>query len=162
MSNRSLTVLAFLLGAFVAPFSASAQVLYGSLTGNVTDVAGSAVPNAKVDAVNISNGAGKQATTDGRGVFLIQDLQAGVYKVTISAPSFSILVESGVQIAENTDRRIDVQLQVANVGQTVTVQADAAVLQTDRADVNHQITTQEVADLPLTGTNGMRNFESIY
>jgi hypothetical protein len=162
MSNRSLAVASLVLSFFAAPFSASSQVLYGSLTGNVTDVSGSAVPNAKVDATNIGTGIGKQATTDGRGVFLIQDIQPGVYKVTISAPAFSILVESGVQIAENTDRRIDVQLQVANVGQTVTVAADTAVLQTDRADVNHQITTQEVADLPLTGTNGMRNFESIY
>src|SRR5580658_1972225 len=123
MSNRSFTVLALLFGAFAAPLTASAQVLYGSLTGNVTDVSGSAVPNAKVDAANISTGIGKQATTDGRGVFLMQDLQAGVYKVTISAPAFATLVESGVLIAENTDRRVDVQLQVANVGQSVTVQA---------------------------------------
>jgi len=162
MSNRSFTVLCLLLGSFAAPFTASAQVLYGSLTGIVTDVSGGAVPNAKVDVTNISTGIAKQATTDGRGVFLMQDLQAGVYKVTISAPAFSTTVESGVEIAENTDRRVDIQLQVANVGQTVTVQADAAVLQTDRADVNHQISTQEVADLPLTGTNGMRNFESIF
>jgi Carboxypeptidase regulatory-like domain len=136
MSNRSFTDLALFLGAVVAPFTASAQVLYGSLTGDVTDVSGSAVPNARVDATNIATGIGKQAATDGRGVFLMQDLQAGVYKVKIGAPSFATLVESGVLIAENTDRRVDIQLQVANVGQTVTVQADAAVLRTDRADVS--------------------------
>ena len=120
------------------------------------------MPNAKVEATNISTGTSNQATTDERGVFLIQDIQAGVYKLSISAPAFGTTVQTGIEVAQNTVRRVDVQLQVANVGQTVTVAADAAVLQTDRADVNHQITTQEVADLPLTGTNGMRNFESIY
>jgi Carboxypeptidase regulatory-like domain len=162
MLNQSFTVVSFLFCAFVAPFTSSAQVLYGSLTGNVTDKTGAAVPNAKVEAVNAGTGVAKQATTDDRGVFLIQDVQAGIYKLTIGAPAFASVVESGVQVAENTVRRVDVELQLANVGQTVTVAADAAVLQTDRADVNHQITTEDVADLPLTGTNGMRNFESIF
>jgi len=162
MLNRSFAVLTLVIGLSTASVTASAQVLYGSLTGNVTDVSGSAVPNARVDATNVGNGVAKQATTDDRGVFLIQDVQAGVYKLTITAPAFGAVVESGVQVVENTVRRVDVQLQVANVGQTVTVAADAAALQTDRADVNHEITTQEIADLPLTGTNGMRNFESIY
>ncbi len=72
------------------------------------------------------------------------------------------MVEDGVQVTLNTVRRIDVQLQLANVGQTVTVQADAAVLQTDRADVNHQVTTQDDRRPAVTGTNGMRNFESLH
>jgi len=162
MSNRSFGAAALLLFSLAVPFTASAQVLYGSLTGNVTDKTSAAVPNAKVEAVNAATGTTKEAATDERGVFLIQDVQPGVYKLTISAPAFAALVEDGVQVLENTVRRLDVQLQLAAVGQTITVQADAAILQTDRADVNHQISTQEVDDLPITGTNGMRNFESIY
>ena len=135
MSNRSFTVLCLLLGAFAAPFTASTQVLYGSLTGNVTDVSGSAVPNAKVDAVNISNGIGKQATTDGRGVFLMQDLQAGVYKVTISAPSFSILVESGVQIAENLHPVTNPALDAQGYDGEEMVQTIAEACRLDGGDV---------------------------
>jgi hypothetical protein len=162
MSNRPLAVLTLLCGSLMLPFTASSQVLYGSLTGNVTDTSGAPVPNAKVDAANIATGIAKQAITDERGVFLIQDVQAGVYKLTFSAPSFANTVETGVEVVENTVRRVDVKLQVASVGQSVTVAAAAAVLQTDRADVNHQISERDVADLPLTGTNGMRNFESIF
>jgi hypothetical protein len=101
-------------------------------------------------------------TADARGVFLFQDLQAGSYKLTFSALSFANTVESGVQVIENTARRIDVQLQLASVGQTVTVAADTAVLQTDRADVNTQVSRQEITDLPTAGTNGSRNFESVF
>jgi hypothetical protein len=68
----------------------------------------------------------RQATTDDRGLFLLPDLQAGVYGVTITAFGFAVRAESGVQVAENTVRRLDVQLQLAAVGQTVTVNAEAA------------------------------------
>jgi len=163
MSIRPLAAIALLTGFLVLPFSAPAQVLYGSLTGNVTDKSGAAVPDAKVDATNIGTGISKQTQTDDRGVYRFQDCQAGTYKVTIGATGFAGTVETGVQITENTERRIDVQLEVANLGQTVTVTAsDTAVLQTDRADVNVQVSEQEIADLPMTGANGSRNFESVF
>ena len=123
MSNRFPALAAFILLAG----NARAQVLYGSLTGNVTDKSGAGVPGAKVEAVNQSTNVPKQTTADNRGSFLIQDVQAGVYKITISAPSFANTIESGVEVTENTVRRVDIQLQLANVGQTVTVAADVAV-----------------------------------
>jgi hypothetical protein len=162
MSNWSFAIFSVGAGLLLAPFASPAQVLYGTLTGNVTDKTGAAVPNAKVEALNSDTGIAQQATTDDRGVYLFQELQIGAYKLTITATAFAVTVEDKVQLTQNTERRVDVQLQLASVGQTVTVQADAAVLQTDRADVNHQISTQEIADLPLTGTNGMRNFESVF
>jgi hypothetical protein len=151
-----------LLISLALPNAASAQVLYGSLTGNVTDVSGAPVPNAAVEATNIATGISKKTTTDDRGVFLIQDAQAGTYKLAINAPSFANTVESGIEVSENSTRRIDIQLQVAKVGQTVTVAANTAVLQTDRADVSHQITADEITDLPAAGTLGSRNFESVF
>jgi hypothetical protein len=105
MSNRPLAVLTLLCGSLMLPFTASSQVLYGSLTGNVTDTSGAPVPNAKVDAANIATGIAKQAITDERGVFLVQDVQAGVYKLTFSAPSFANTVETGVEVVENTPQR---------------------------------------------------------
>jgi hypothetical protein len=142
--------------------AAYSQVLYGSLTGNVADKTGAAVPNATVVATNAGTGVSKQAKTDERGAFLIQDVQAGIYKLTFNAPAFAETVESGVEVLENTVRRVDVKLQVANLGQTVTVAADLAILQTDRADVNTQVTGDQVVDLPLAGTNGSLNFESTF
>jgi hypothetical protein len=162
MSNRFCCTAALLLSLTVLPLTAPAQVLYGSLTGNVTDKSGGAVPNAKVEALNVGTNIVKQATTDDRGAFLIQDLQAGTYKVTVSAAAFANTVASRVDVVENTVRRIDLQLEVASVGQTVNVDAEVSVLQTDRADVNHQISGDEVTDLPTAGTNGSRNFESVF
>lgn len=97
MSNRFTNTLPrfiLLVLLSLSPFSASAQVLYGSLTGNVTDPSGAAVPLAKVETTNIATGTSRQATTDERGGYVISDLQAGTYKLTFSASSFSSVVES--------------------------------------------------------------------
>ena len=138
-----------------------AQVLYGTLTGSVVDASNAVVPNAKIEAVNTSTGVGRQTTSDERGAFQINDLQAGSYKVTISAPSFGTVVQEGVTILTNTIRRIDARLQVAQVSESVTISASALSLQTDRADVNNQITKTQVMNLPFGGAQG-RNFQNLY
>lgn len=136
-----------------------AQVLYGSLTGNVTDGTGASVPGAKVEAVNTGTGVIKQATTDDRGVYLFSDLQPGAYKVTISAASFSSAVQDGVDLNANTTRRLDARLQVSQVNESINVSASNVTLQTDRADVNTQLQQSQISNLPV---GSGRNFQTLY
>src|ERR1700752_3784526 len=96
-----------------------AQVLYGSLTGNVTDATGAAVPNVKVEASNIGTGISRVATTDSSGSYSFNDLQAGAYRITFTAPSFRTVVQEGVRIVSNSILRSDLQLQVAQVSDTI-------------------------------------------
>lgn len=136
-----------------------AQVLYGSLTGNVTDAGGGAVAGAKIEVLDTATGVSREVAADEHGVYLISNLQAGTYRVTISAASFQTVVEQNVAVDANTVRREDAQLQVAQVNQSVTVNAAAVPLQTDRADVSTEIGSAPLANLPL-GAN--RNFETLY
>src|SRR2546423_14579395 len=69
--------------------AAMGQVLYGSLTGNVTDPSGASVVGAKVTALNIGTGVSTDTTVNASGVYRFQALQAGTYKVTISAANFA-------------------------------------------------------------------------
>src|SRR5690349_21810069 len=150
MSFRALTCsLAAVLLTVVLEVPAAAQTLYGSLTGNVTDSSGSVVPNAKVEVLNVGTSILKSAQTDERGAYLFTDLQPGVYRVTISAPSFSTRAVEGVTITQNTTLRVDATLAVSQLIETVTVNAAAVALQTDRADINHVISANEAVDLPL-------------
>src|SRR5215210_7335223 len=130
---------AFILSvtSLTLPGAARAQVLYGSLTGNVTDSAGAAVPGATVTAVNAGTNVSKETTTNEDGIYQFSDLLPGVYKVTITGNGFTTTVSEGVNIEVNNVRRLDVTLQPGGVRDTVTVNADTlAALQTDRADVN--------------------------
>ena len=147
-----------LAGCLALPASLQGQVLYGSITGNVTDKSGLPLPAAKVEALNTETGAAKQTTTDPHGAFLFNDLQPGVYQVTISANGFGTTVRNKIQLDVNTDRRVDVSLEVSQMNQSVTVEASAAVLQADRVEVNMQISDKEVEDLPLAGS---RNFQTL-
>lgn len=157
---RSTSISALVL-ALAITISAHAQTLYGSLTGNVTDKTSAAIPGARVEALNVATGVAKQGATDDRGSYLFNDLQPGLYKVTIAAPSFASRVQDNVPIDANTVRRLDVTLEVSQVTETVEVSAAAVTLQTDRADINHQMRATEVADLPTANSQG-RNFQALY
>jgi hypothetical protein len=160
MSLRALASVAILLTvALVEP--AAAQTLYGSLTGNVTDPTGSAVPNAKIDVLNVGTGILKTTQSDDRGGYVFNDLQPGTYRVSVSAPAFSTRVVEGVTISQNTTLRLDSALAVSQVQESVTVNAAAVTLQTDRADINHVIQASQVVDLPLMNSQG-RNFQGLY
>ncbi|MBI4893681.1 MAG: TonB-dependent receptor [Acidobacteria bacterium] len=157
LTSRLVVVL--ILAALAMP--AAAQTLYGSLTGIVTDATSAAVPDAKVEALNEGTGIAKSVQTDERGAYLFNDLQPGKYKVTISAKAFNTRVVEGVTISQNTTLRVDGQLTVSQVHESVTVNAAAVTLQTDRADINSVIQSNQIVDLPLMNSQG-RNFQALY
>ncbi|MPY89073.1 MAG: TonB-dependent receptor plug domain-containing protein [Luteitalea sp.] len=144
----------------VAPSPAWAQVLYGSLTGTVTDATGQAVPGADVEAVNVGTGVAKHVTTSQPGGYLFGDLLPGTYRVTVSLQGFASVVQEGVAIEANRVQRVDVTLEVADVTETVEVSGTNVTLQTDRADVNVVQTARQVNNLPLQGSMG-RNYQDL-
>src|SRR5215472_16434609 len=154
-----LILVSMLIGLGV-PRPISAQVLYGSVTGNVTDQNGAVVVGAKVEVLNVGTNISKTATTDERGGYQVSDLQPGIYKITISAASFRTVEQTDVRVEANTVRRVDMQLLAASVSESVTVSAQSEPLQTDRADLNETQTSREINNLPLFGSVG-RNYQTL-
>ena len=159
-SGRSATVIALALLLCFISGTATAQVLYGGLTGNVTDPSGAVVPNAKVEALNTLTGVARTASSDSNGVYRFADLQGGNYKVTISAPGFATTVQNDIAVTVNTIKRADMQLGVAQASTVVEVNAQQQVLQTDRADVHTDLTTSQIENMPISGSQG-RNFQTL-
>lgn len=154
-------LLALVLAMVLVPWAAaSAQVLYGSLTGHVTDATGAVIPGAQVVALNVGTGISKEATTDLTGIYLINDLQPGIYRVTISLSSFKSVVHENVRVDANTIRRADAQLAPADVAEAVEVRAERPIIQTDQGSLQETQTAQEINDLPLLGSAG-RNYQSL-
>ncbi len=162
LSLRSMNLcLALLLVMLTMSGAAHAQVLYGTLTGNVTDPNGAALPGAQVGALNVGTGVAWQATSNDSGVYRFVGLQPGVYNITISAPNFNKSVSQNVRVDANTVRRVDAQLTMAARQEHVTVTAEAPLLQTDRADVHAQLEASQIQNLPITSSSG-RSFQSLY
>ena len=121
--------------ALAAAPNAHAQLLYGTLTGNVTDSTGGALAGATVQVVNVATGVAKDTISDARGTFIFSDLIPGVYDVSFQLSGFKGLSHKGVRIESNTVRRLDVPLEVSGVEENVSVSASALAIQTDRADL---------------------------
>lgn len=137
---------------------APAQVLYGTLLGNVSDPSGASVSGADVLVQAPATGTERKTRTDDKGFFAIRDLPAGIYTTTISAPGFSSAEKTGVDVRVNTELRVDFQISVASASATVQVSAEASALQTDRADVHTDLSSKQITNLPLSG---YRNYQSL-
>jgi hypothetical protein len=138
----------------------NAQVLYGSLTGNVTDPSSAAIPAAKVTALNVDTGISRQADTDSRGAFLFSNLQLGTYQLTVQSKGFQTMIVDRIEVKANEVRRVDVQARIAQATESVEVLANVAALQTDKSDVHSEISAQQVVELPYNGGEG-KNFQSL-
>jgi hypothetical protein len=137
-----------------------AQVLYGTLTGNVTDPANAVVPKVHIEATNTDTNVKHETDTDDHGIYRFTDLQPGPYRVTIKAPSFKTFVENNVPVQASAVNRVDVQLQIASAAETIEISADSVVLQTDKSDIHTEISETEVEQLPYNGTEG-KNFQAL-
>src|SRR3954453_13508138 len=135
---RKLSIVLSAVAVLFAAETCNAQVLYGSLTGNVTDPSSAAIPAVKVEAANVETGVTRQAETDARGAYLFSNLQLGTYKVTVEAKGFQTTIVDQIAVKANEVRRVDIQAKIAQATETVEVLANSAVLQTDKSDVHSE------------------------
>ena len=145
-----------LLALGVVPRS-HAQVLYGSVTGTVTDPSGAVVAGAQVTLTNEATGLKRQTTTDSAGTYRVLDLPQGDYTIEVTATGFKPLKVANVPVVIGQVNARDAQLQVGTASQEVTVEESAVVLQTQKADVHTEITSYAVQNLPLST---YRNFQA--
>ena len=153
-----------LLGAGVVlscSLPAGAQVLYGTLTGNVTDNTGAVIPNANVKALNGATGVVRETTTNADGSYSFNDINPGTYQITVVAEGFTPQQQNSITVLTNTVARVNVLLAVGAVSQQVTVGTAPPLLQADRAQTDYNISPEQIAELPTTSSTG-RNFQSLY
>jgi len=165
-TRRCLRVLSFALSFLIAAifFSsvAAAQVLYGSLTGTVTDATNAAIPNAAVTATNVATGEARTVITNGNGEYLVRDLDPGPYSISVKPMgNFGGYTQKNLTVTANEEVRVNIPLQLASVNMEVTVTTATPTLQTETAEVNHQISQTMIAELPITSSQG-RNYQALY
>src|SRR5712671_110384 len=137
------------LAALLSLGEARAQLLQGTIDGNVSDPTHAAVAGAKVTATDEQTNAVRETATNSTGGYTLPTLPPGTYTVTVTAPGFQSYSQTGVVVSVNTVSRVDVALKVGQVSESMTVAAQTTALQTDRADVRTDLTTQALNSLPV-------------
>ena len=121
------------------------------ISGTVKDASGLPVPGAEVKATQTATRAVRTATTAADGGYVFSNLPVGPYLLEITKEGFSRYVQSGIILQVDTNPRIDASLKVGAVSEQVTVQADAAMVETHNTGVGQVVDQQRVVDLPLNG-----------
>src|SRR5690242_319581 len=126
-------LLASLLVCPLAIQPAAAQVLYGSVIGTVVDQSDAAVPDATITLTNKATGNSRAAVTDGSGRYSLVNVLPGRYDMKVTAKGFRSYSQVDIPVNPDTVGRVDIKLEVGQVTETVTVEATATALQTDKS-----------------------------
>jgi hypothetical protein len=159
--NGSLGLALLLLTVLLAAPTAHGQVLYGSVTGTIKDPSGALVPQATVTATNQATGESRSVTSNAQGDYRVLNLAPGPYTIAVKpTASFAAYAQKNVTVDVNRETRIDATLQAAGVATQVTVSTAPPMLQTESAEVNHELSQTQIEELPITSSQG-RNFQSL-
>ena len=149
MARRLALIL--ILTLLAAPLAA--QRFTASIRGTVTDPNGEAVPGATVNLEGTETGLNRTAFTNAAGLYTFTDLPVGVYEVAISLDGFrsSVVSDIGLNVADV--REVSVQLELGNVEDAITVEAEAIPVDTMSGEVAGLMTGEQIRELPLNGRN---------
>src|SRR5690349_20765884 len=115
---------------FAATFYAFAQSDRGTITGAISDPAGTVIAGAAIEARNVATGAVYPAASSTTGNYTIAQLPAGTYELTVSSMGFTKFVRTGLGVEVAGTLRIDAALEVGAATESVTVTEAAAQLKT--------------------------------
>ncbi|HTV02216.1 MAG TPA: TonB-dependent receptor [Luteitalea sp.] len=151
-------VLLLVVLGVLAPATTRAQAIYGTVTGEVLDDSGAAVPGVTVSVVNQDTGLTLEGVSDDAGAYTIRNVTAGPYTLKASLQGFKEYVQTGIPVTPGGIVRVNAKLEVGSLTESVTVTTEAALLKTDKADVSVDLRPEEVVNLPL---NQYRNYQAL-
>src|SRR5437667_12418698 len=120
MPNTTKLILSVVLGvSLVAP--ARAQVLNGSIVGQVADTSSAVVPGATVRITHRETNQSRESATNAAGDFTFPTLPGGSYDVVVSKAGFQTFTAKGVAVTAGQVARVDAELRIGNIPETIPV-----------------------------------------
>jgi hypothetical protein len=142
-----------LVGVILAlPRVVSAQE--ATLSGTVTDATGGVLPGVTITAVHEASGNRFEAVTDDRGIFRIP-ARVGTYQITAALQGFTSVTRAGLSLLVGQVATMNLQMSPSSVQETVTVTAEAPLINIATANLGGNIDPQQVQELPVQGRNWM-------
>jgi hypothetical protein len=131
------------------PASMAAQEARGTITGKVLDAQKAVVPDASVTVTNVAMGTNTTVKTNDEGLFRALYLIPGTYQISVTLQGFKKYVRDGVTLRVGDTLALDIQLEIGAIDQSVTVVADAPLLETATASQGAVVDSRRVAELPI-------------
>ena len=153
MKLGSLASVLVLFLAIAVP--AMPQSATGKVVGAVTDPAGSVIVGAHVVVTNVETGVRSETQSNADGRYQVLQLPVGNYSVSVQQQGFDTAQIGASHLEINQTMRVDVQLSLGAVSQTVAVEAKAAQVETENPTIGTTVNGETVRNLPLNGRNTM-------
>jgi Carboxypeptidase regulatory-like domain len=144
----------FLLLLCLAP-CLLAQSQTGRISGKITDPTGAAIPSAEVIATDQDTGVRTKGTSSSAGVYAIPFLPPGRYRVEVSHSGFKKYERPNLTLGTSEEVPLDIQLELGNISEKVTVEATSPLLESATSDVGQTVESKTVADMPLNGRRAL-------
>jgi hypothetical protein len=140
-----------ILAALLLSLPAYSQLNSGSIGGGITDQTGAAIGGAKVTVTDAERGVSRALVTDSAGQYTAPSLTPAQYTVRAEATGFKAVERSNIALGVGQAVRVDLQLQPGEQNQTVTVTAEAPLIDTSNEVISNTIETITLNELPVNG-----------
>jgi hypothetical protein len=159
MFKRTLRVLAVAIAGCALAIPAAAQVTTGTVTGNIKDAQGGVIPGATVTLISSTRGTTlATVTADTDGVYTFPNVPPDTYLIRVTMDGFKTLERSGVAISPGDRAAVPpLVIEVGGLAETVTVSAEAALIQSQTGERSFTVATDSVQNLPISN----RSFTSL-
>lgn len=126
---------------------------YGNVRGTVSDQSGAVIPSATVNATETQTGRVTSVKSGKDGVYVFPSLAPAAYSLTVSAPGFETYTQTGIILQANQALTVNVPMKIGSSSQSVSVSADAPLVDTTTGTLSQVIDEDRVNELPLNGRN---------
>ncbi|MGB7463940.1 MAG: TonB-dependent receptor, partial [Candidatus Acidiferrum sp.] len=133
--------------------AAFAQEVTATVTGTITDQSGAAIAGANVTAKSVERGITYSATSSESGLYRISNLPIGNYELRAEKEGFQTSAYPAFTLVLNQIARVDVEMKVGQVSQTIEVSGAVPVLKTEATQVDTIINASTNDNLPLASRN---------
>ena len=128
----------------------------GTLVGNVTDASGATIVGAKVAVVNTGTAFTSESVTNSEGAYYAPYLAPGTYRVNVENPGFKRLVREGIIIRTGETLRVDVQLELGAITESVSVSGSAPLLETETSTSGQVLDGDLLVKIPVSQKRAIR------
>ena len=133
------------------------SIAYGQfasgIQGTISDGSGAVVPGVRIIVTNIETGVVRDVKSNDEGVYRVLSLSAGTYKTVATKAGFGTAQQGSITLGVSETRKVDFALTVGNLTESVTVDAQPTILETEEGRISGQIDAKQMRELPVPNRN---------